>query len=149
MRYWNTSESRREIKVTLCTWWAILADARADAVFEDFRGKDCAFVANWLRGKGTKTSTGNSVRRWPYPTSKKELPLQRRRTNLDWPSLQKEANRCQSSAESKRNKSEEEAMMISFLLIFIALVSLALNSCSMLYNHTVFKISIKRRVENF
>ena len=25
---------------------------RGDAVLEDFRGKDCAFVANWLRGKG-------------------------------------------------------------------------------------------------
>ena len=24
----------------------------ADAVLEDFRGKDCAFVANWLQGKG-------------------------------------------------------------------------------------------------
>ena len=23
-----------------------------DAVLEDFRGKDCAFVANWLQGKG-------------------------------------------------------------------------------------------------
>ena len=23
-----------------------------DAVLEDFRGKGCAFVANWLRGKG-------------------------------------------------------------------------------------------------
>ena len=23
-----------------------------DMVLEDFRGKDCAFVANWLRGKG-------------------------------------------------------------------------------------------------
>ena len=23
-----------------------------DAVFQDFRGKDCAFVANKLRGKG-------------------------------------------------------------------------------------------------
>ena len=23
-----------------------------DAVLEDFRGKDCAIVANWLRGKG-------------------------------------------------------------------------------------------------
>ena len=23
-----------------------------DAVLEDFRGKDCAFVANWLRGRG-------------------------------------------------------------------------------------------------
>ena len=29
-------------------WWAIMGDA----VLEDFRGKDCAFVANWLRGKG-------------------------------------------------------------------------------------------------
>ena len=29
-------------------WWAIIGDA----VLEDFRGKDCAFVANWLRGKG-------------------------------------------------------------------------------------------------
>ena len=24
----------------------------ADAVLDDFRGKDCAFVANWLQGKG-------------------------------------------------------------------------------------------------
>ena len=24
----------------------------ADAVLEYFHGKDCAFVANWLRGKG-------------------------------------------------------------------------------------------------
>ena len=24
----------------------------ADAVLEDFRGKDCAFVVNWLQGKG-------------------------------------------------------------------------------------------------
>ena len=23
-----------------------------DAVLEDCRGKDCAFVANWLRGRG-------------------------------------------------------------------------------------------------
>ena len=23
-----------------------------DAVLEDFRGKDCAFVANWVQGKG-------------------------------------------------------------------------------------------------
>ena len=30
------------------TWRAIMGDA----VLEDFRGKDCAFVANWLRGKG-------------------------------------------------------------------------------------------------
>ena len=29
-------------------WRAIMGDA----VLEDFRGKDCAFVANWLRGKG-------------------------------------------------------------------------------------------------
>ena len=29
-------------------WRAIMGDA----VFEDFRGKDCAFVANWFRGKG-------------------------------------------------------------------------------------------------
>ena len=52
-----------------------MADARADAVLEDFRGKDCAFVANWLRKEGIKSSTGNSRRRRPYPTSKKELPL--------------------------------------------------------------------------
>ena len=26
--------------------------AMGDAVLEDFRGKDCAFVANWLQGKG-------------------------------------------------------------------------------------------------
>ena len=30
-------------------WRAIMG---RDAVLEDFRGKDCAFVANWLRGKG-------------------------------------------------------------------------------------------------
>ena len=29
-------------------WRAIMRDA----VLGDFRGKDCAFVANWLRGKG-------------------------------------------------------------------------------------------------
>ena len=29
-------------------WRAIMGDA----VLEDFRGKDCAFVVNWLRGKG-------------------------------------------------------------------------------------------------
>ena len=28
------------------------AKGMGDAVLEDFRGKDCAFVANWLRGKG-------------------------------------------------------------------------------------------------
>ena len=29
-----------------------------DAVLEDFRGKDCAFVANWLRGKGLNKLCG-------------------------------------------------------------------------------------------
>ena len=29
-------------------WQAIMADA----VLGDFRGKDCAFVTNWLRGNG-------------------------------------------------------------------------------------------------
>ena len=29
-------------------WQAIIGDPG----LEDFRGKDCAFVANWLRGKG-------------------------------------------------------------------------------------------------
>ena len=29
-----------------------------DAVLEDFRGKDCAFVANWLRGKGLNKPCG-------------------------------------------------------------------------------------------
>ena len=29
-------------------WRAIMGDA----VLEDFRGKDCTLVANWLRGKG-------------------------------------------------------------------------------------------------
>ena len=36
---------------------------------------------------------------------------------MDCPSLQKEANTCQGSAESKRNKSEKEATIISSLLI--------------------------------
>ena len=31
-----------------CKWRAIVENA----VSEPFRGKDCAFVANWLRGKG-------------------------------------------------------------------------------------------------
>ena len=26
--------------------------AMGDTMLEDFRGKDCTFVANWLRGKG-------------------------------------------------------------------------------------------------
>ena len=30
------------------SWRAIVGDA----MLEDFRGKDCAFVASWLRGKG-------------------------------------------------------------------------------------------------
>ena len=34
--------------VKYLAWRAIMVDA----VLEDFRGKDCAFVANWLRGKG-------------------------------------------------------------------------------------------------
>ena len=34
--------------VTYLAWRAIMGDA----VLDDFRGKDCAFVANWLRGKG-------------------------------------------------------------------------------------------------
>ena len=29
-----------------------------DAVLEDFRGKDCAFVANWLQGKGLNKLCG-------------------------------------------------------------------------------------------
>ena len=29
-------------------WRAIMGDA----VLGDFRGKDCAFLTNWLRGKG-------------------------------------------------------------------------------------------------
>ena len=32
--------------------------AVGDAVLEDFRGKDCAFVANWLRGKGLNKLCG-------------------------------------------------------------------------------------------
>ena len=31
-----------------------MADARADAALEDFRGKDCAFVANWLQEREQK-----------------------------------------------------------------------------------------------
>ena len=38
----------------LCTWWTIMGDG----VLEDFRGKDCAFVANWLRGKGLNKLCG-------------------------------------------------------------------------------------------
>ena len=33
----------------LCAWQAIMADV----VLEDFCGKDCAFEANWLLGKGS------------------------------------------------------------------------------------------------
>ena len=35
-------------------WRAIVEDA----VLEDFRGKDCVFMANWLRGKGLKKLCG-------------------------------------------------------------------------------------------
>ena len=37
-----------QFHVKSLAWRAIMGDA----VLEDFRGKDCAFVANWLRGKG-------------------------------------------------------------------------------------------------
>ena len=32
--------------------------AMGDAVLEDFRGKDCTFVANWLQGKGLNKLCG-------------------------------------------------------------------------------------------
>ena len=35
-----------------------MADARADAALEDFRGKDCAFVANWLQEREQKAQQG-------------------------------------------------------------------------------------------
>ena len=40
-------ELHRRFHVKYLAWRAIMGDA----VLEDFRGKDCAFVANWLRGK--------------------------------------------------------------------------------------------------
>ena len=39
-----------QFHVKSLAWRAIMGDA----VLEDFRGKDCAFVANWLRGKDLK-----------------------------------------------------------------------------------------------
>ena len=41
-------ELHPRLHVKSLAWRAIMGDA----VLEDFRGKDCAFVANWLRGKG-------------------------------------------------------------------------------------------------
>ena len=35
-----------------------MADARADAALEDFRGKDCAFVANWSQEREQKAQQG-------------------------------------------------------------------------------------------
>ena len=32
--------------------WRAIMVIMGDAVLEDFRGKDCAFVATWSRGKG-------------------------------------------------------------------------------------------------
>ena len=32
--------------------WRAIMSIMGDAVLENFRGKDFAFVANWLRGKG-------------------------------------------------------------------------------------------------
>ena len=41
-------ELHPQFHVKSLAWRAVMEDA----VLEDFRGKDCAFVANWLRGKG-------------------------------------------------------------------------------------------------
>ena len=41
-------ELHSRLRVKSLVWRAIMGDA----VSEDFRGKDCAFVANWLRRKG-------------------------------------------------------------------------------------------------
>ena len=41
-------ELRPRFHVKSLAWGAMMGDA----VLEDFGGKDCAFVANWLRGKG-------------------------------------------------------------------------------------------------
>ena len=41
-------ELHPRFQVKSLAWEAIMGDA----VFEDFRGKDCAFVANRLQGKG-------------------------------------------------------------------------------------------------
>ena len=46
-------ESHPRFHVKSLAWRAI-----GDAVLEDFRGKDCAFVANWLRGKGLNKLCG-------------------------------------------------------------------------------------------
>ena len=41
-------ELHHRFHVKSLAWRAIMGDAE----LEDFRGKDCAFVVNWLRGKG-------------------------------------------------------------------------------------------------
>ena len=41
-------ELQPRLHVKSLAWRAIMGDA----VLGDFRGKDCAFVANWLREKG-------------------------------------------------------------------------------------------------
>ena len=41
-------ELHLRFQVKSLAWRAIMGDV----VLEDFRGKDCAFVANWLRGRG-------------------------------------------------------------------------------------------------
>ena len=45
---YKKTELHPRFHVKSLAWRAIMGDA----VLEDFRGKDCAFVANWLRGKG-------------------------------------------------------------------------------------------------
>ena len=48
-----------------------MADARADAALEDFRGKDCAFVANWLQEREQKAQQGFQAENEFIPLAKR------------------------------------------------------------------------------
>ena len=49
----NSVRERSDDRKCVCC-----SQAMGDAVLEDFRGKGCAFVANWLRGKGLNKLCG-------------------------------------------------------------------------------------------
>ena len=53
-------ELHPQFHVKSLAWRAIMGDV----VLEDFRRKDCAFVASWLRGKGLKWSWCSNLNRW-------------------------------------------------------------------------------------
>ena len=87
----------------LCTWRATMVDT----VLEDFHGKNCAFVVNWLPGKGLNKLFVHRIWRYLNFNIFKigfRLWIYECKLCLQW------------------EMSEEEATLMSCLLIFVTLV---------------------------